>query len=158
MKQKQEKKNIAEVISLRGTGKIYLPDNVFEFIPTKKGEPLQKDVKKYGVAKAYTTTGKDPKRVITLQCPNDTTDPYATLCSQFKSVMKSEYKKDLPAEILPKGVILANKVHKGDGSLCVLLIHVSTRNWLFHQRLRSASCPEWRGLVPPIRPLTCHSE
>ena len=109
MKQKQEKKNIAEVISLRGTGKIYLPDNVFEFIPTKKGEPLQKDVKKYGVAKAYTTTGKDPKRVITLQCPSDSTDPYAELTNQFKSVMKSEYKKDLPTELSPKGAILVNK-------------------------------------------------
>ena len=111
MEQKQEKKNIAEVISLRGTGEIYLPDNAFEFVPQKKGEPIQKDVKKYGVAKAYTTTGKDPKRVITLQCPNDTTDPYATLCSQFKSVMKSEYQKDLPSEILPKGVILANRIY-----------------------------------------------
>lgn len=109
MERKQEKKDIAEVISLRGTGKIYLPDNAFEFVPAKKGEPIQKDVKKYGVAKAYTTTGKDPKRVITLQCPNDTTDPYATLCSQFKSVMKSEYKKDLPTELSPKGAILVNK-------------------------------------------------
>ena len=109
MEQKTEKKNMAEVISLRGTGKIYLPDNAFEFIPTKKGEPIQKDVKKYGVAKAYTTTGKEPKRVITLQCPTDTTDPASELTKQFQSVMKSEYQKPLPEQILPKGAILANK-------------------------------------------------
>ena len=45
METNNKQKSVAEVISLRGTGKIYLPDNAFEFVPQKKGEPMQKDVK-----------------------------------------------------------------------------------------------------------------
>ena len=45
MEENNKQKSVAEVISLRGTCKIYLPDNAFEFVPQKKGEPMQKDVK-----------------------------------------------------------------------------------------------------------------
>lgn len=107
-----EIKNSAEskIISIKGTGKINLPDHSFEFIPQKQGKPTQKDVKQYGFAKAYTTTGSTPKRIITLQCPADATDPYNELVSQFKDVMKNESSAQFPKTLEPKGVVLK----KGD--------------------------------------------
>jgi hypothetical protein len=68
MSEKIERPAEQEVKKFRGTGIIYLPQNAFEFVPQKEGKPQQTDVKRYGTAKAYTTVGKDPKRVITLQC------------------------------------------------------------------------------------------
>jgi len=97
---------VAEIIKVRGTGKIYLPENSFEFVPQKEGKPVQKDVKKYGAAKVHTTTGNDPKRVITLQCPEAAADPRAEFVSQFQNVIKSEYRHDIPRELSPKGVVL----------------------------------------------------
>lgn len=103
---KIQKDGETQIISLRGTGKFSLPDNSFEFIPQKKGKPVQKDVKRYGMAKAHTTTGSDPKRVITLQCPADCADPYSEFVGQFKNVVKEECHNELPAELTPKGSIL----------------------------------------------------
>ena len=108
MSEKIERPAEQEVKKFRGTGIIYLPQNAFEFVPQKEGKPQQTDVKRYGTAKAYTTVGKDPKRVITLQCRADTTDPRAELFSQFTNVMKSEYNAEIPKGIKPKGKILAN--------------------------------------------------
>ena len=57
LKNKEEK-----VLKIRGTGKIDLAGHTFEFTPQGTGQPAQRDVKKYGNAKVYTTTGKEPKR------------------------------------------------------------------------------------------------
>ena len=106
MEENKEKKTDVEIIKLRGTGKIYLPENSFEFIPQKEGKPVQKNVKRYGAAKVHTTTGTDAKRVITLTCPESAADPRAEFLTQFKNVMKSEYNGDFPRELTPKGVVL----------------------------------------------------
>lgn len=103
LKNKEEK-----VLKIRGTGKIDLAGHTFEFTPQGTGQPAQRDVKKYGNAKVYTTTGKEPKRVITLQCAEDATDPYSEMTDQFARVMKSEYQKPVPDAIKPKGVVLKN--------------------------------------------------
>ena len=102
MSEKVERPAEQEVKKFRGTGIIYLPQNAFEFVPQKEGKPQQTDVKRYGTAKAYTTVGKDPKRVITLQCKADTTAPRAELFSQFTNVMKSEYNAEIPRELSQK--------------------------------------------------------
>ena len=73
------------VLKIRGTGKIDVLEHTFEFTPQGTGQPAQRDVKKYGNAKAYTTTGKEPKRVVTLQCAENATDPYGELDAQRSS-------------------------------------------------------------------------
>ena len=94
------------VLKIRGTGKIDVLEHTFEFTPQGTGQPAQRDVKKYGNAKAYTTTGKEPKRVVTLQCAENATDPYGELASQFERVVKAEYTKPMPAQLTPRGVVL----------------------------------------------------
>jgi hypothetical protein len=103
---KDSKKSLAEIIKVRGTGIIYLPENGFEFKPQKEGKPQQANVKKYGQAKVHSTVGAEPKRVITLQCREDAADPYSEFVSQFESVMKEECKKAVPDKLQPTGTVL----------------------------------------------------
>ena len=98
MEENKEKKNAGEILKLRGTGIIYLPENAFEFVPQKPGKPKQTDVRKYGNARAYTTTGSEPKRVITLECREDAADPYSEFVLQFRNVIKSECSQEIPKD------------------------------------------------------------
>ena len=98
MEENKEKKNAGDVIRVRGTGTFYLLKNEFDCVAQKPGKPKQTDVRKYGNARAYTTTGSEPKRVITLECREDAADPYSEFVSQFINVIKSECSQDIPKD------------------------------------------------------------
>lgn len=76
-------------IKTRGVG-VYNPaDNSFDFTPFNEGESSQKDVKCCaGGGKSWTTTGKDPSRMITLKCKASSADQYSDLATQFNQLTK----------------------------------------------------------------------
>ena len=96
-----------DFIKVRGTA-TFFTDNTFEFVSQKEGKPQRTNVKKVGKASIYTTTGRDPKRVVTIECKADDPDPANSLTSQFEDLMKCEYKRELPEPMKPKGVQLMN--------------------------------------------------
>lgn len=81
--------NKQKKIKTRGVG-VYNPaDNSFDFTPFNEGESSQKDVKSCaGGGKSWTTTGKDPSRMITLKCKASSADQYSDLANQFKQLTK----------------------------------------------------------------------
>lgn len=94
-------------IKVRGTATIY-EDNAFEFVSQKEGKPQRTDVKKYGQAKVYTTTGATPKKVITIECAADAVDPASEISASFANAFKQEFKANAPEAITPKGIVLKN--------------------------------------------------
>ena len=101
---KQPEKNF---IKVRGTATFY-EDNAFEFVSQKEGKPQRTDIRKYGNAKVYTTTGASPKRVITIECAADSVDPASEVSSAFAKVFKEEFKTQVPDALSPKGAVLKN--------------------------------------------------
>ena len=81
-------------------------DGSIEIAPQEKGEPSQKDVKKVGRSKRYSTTGKNPLTCIELKCPEDVADKAAFFHKELAKLTK-----DLKIEdpVLPKGEYLVNK-------------------------------------------------
>ena len=81
-------------------------DGSIEIAPQEKGEPSQKDVKKVGRSKRYSTTGKNPLTCIELKCPEDVPDKAAFFQKELAKLTK-----DLKIEdpVLPKGEYLVNK-------------------------------------------------
>ena len=76
-------------IKVRGTGCFDLSDNSFGFAPFNEGESTQKDVKNCaGGGKRWTTTGKDPSKMITLKSKESSADQYADFVSQFNQLTK----------------------------------------------------------------------
>ena len=76
-------------IKVRGTGCFDLSDNSFGFAPFNEGESTQKDVKNCsGGGKSWTTTGKDPSRMLSLKCKASSADQYSDLVTQFKQLTK----------------------------------------------------------------------
>lgn len=71
-------------IKTRGSGVFDPADNSFEYTPFNEGESSQKDVKNcQGGGKSWTTTGKDPSRMLSLKCKASSADPYSDLVTQF---------------------------------------------------------------------------
>ncbi len=101
---KQPEKNY---IKVRGTATFY-EGNAFEFVSQKEGKPQRTDVKKYGNAKVYTTTGASPKKVITIECAADAVDPASEVSSAFAKCFKEEFKTAAPDSLSPKGAVLKN--------------------------------------------------
>ena len=101
---KQPEKNF---IKVRGTATFY-EDNAFEFVSQKEGKPQRTDIRKYGNAKVYTTTGASPKRVITIECAADAVDPASEVSSAFAKVFKEEFKAQVPDALSHKGAVLKN--------------------------------------------------
>lgn len=100
--------NEKPVLKVRGTA-TFFSDNTFEFVAQKEGKPKQKDVKRVGDAKLHTTTGANPKRVITMECPADVADPATVFANQFAGVMKDEFEKNMPDHLKPTGTIIKNE-------------------------------------------------
>ena len=76
-------------IKVRGTGCFDLSDNSFGFAPFNEGESMQKDVKNCsGGGKSWTTTGKDPSRMLSLKCKASSADQYSDLVTQFNQLTK----------------------------------------------------------------------
>lgn len=76
-------------IKTRGSGVYDLTDNSFEYSPFNEGESTQKDVKNCaGGGKRWTTTGKDPSKMITLKSKESSADQYADFVSQFNQLTK----------------------------------------------------------------------
>lgn len=110
MEDNSKKKPTKGFIKVRGTATIY-EDNAFEFVSQKEGKPQRTDVKKYGNAKVYTTTGASPKKVITIECAADATDPANDISQSFAKAFKEEFKTEAPDSIVPKGVVLKNETN-----------------------------------------------
>lgn len=76
-------------IKTRGSGVYDLTDNSFEYTPFNEGESTQKDVKNcLGGGKSWTTTGKDPSRMLSLKCKASSPDQYSDLATQFNQLTK----------------------------------------------------------------------
>lgn len=90
-------------IRVRGTGCYDPADNSFDFTPFNEGESSQKDVKNCaGGGKSWTTTGKDPSRMLSLKCKASSADPYSDLATQFTALtrdLKPEKPVTLPSEL-----------------------------------------------------------
>ena len=90
-------------IKVRGTGVIDLETNKFGFEPFNEGESTQKDVKScLGGGKRWTTTGKDPSKMISLKCKESSADPYSDLLTQFNALtrdLKPEKPIAMPSEL-----------------------------------------------------------
>ena len=91
-------------IKIRGTATYYEDDHSFEFQSQKEGQPQRKNVKKFGLASSYETTGKEPKKVLTLQCPVSTVDAKAELVNQFNSFLREEFKSEKSEELKLDGI------------------------------------------------------
>ena len=86
-------------IKVRGTGCYDPADNSFGFTPFNEGESSQKDVKScLGGGKSWTTTGKDPSRMLTLKCKASSADQYSDLVTQFSQLTK-DLKPQKPVEL-----------------------------------------------------------
>ena len=103
-----QKDSTKDLLKVRGTA-TFFSDNTFEFVAQKEGKPKQTEQKNYGDARTYLTTGQNPKRVITVECPADATDPVAHLTSSIEKVFKGEFNARLPDQLTPKGVVLKNE-------------------------------------------------
>lgn len=75
-------------IKVRGVGCFDLTDNSFGFTGFNEGESSQKDVKNCLGGKSWTTTGKDPSRMITLKVKESSADQYADFVTQFNALTK----------------------------------------------------------------------
>ena len=76
-------------IKVRGMGCFDLSDNSFGFAAFNEGESTQKDVKNCsGGGKSWTTTGKDPSRMLSLKCKASSADQYSDLVTQFNQLTK----------------------------------------------------------------------
>ena len=86
-------------IKVRGTGCYDLETNKFGFEPFNEGPSTQTDVKScLGGGKSWTTTGKDPSRMLTLKCKASSADQYSDLVTQFSQLTK-DLKPQKPVEL-----------------------------------------------------------
>jgi hypothetical protein len=90
-------------IKVRGTGTYDPSDNSFGFTPFNEGESSQKEVKNCpGGGKSWTTTGKDPSRMLSLKCKASSADQYNDLVAQFNALtrdLKPEKPVTLPDDL-----------------------------------------------------------
>lgn len=99
---------MSKPIKIRGTG-AYYEDNTFEFTPQKEGNPQRKDVVKTKYSTMYTTTGKQPKRVVTIQYDPDSPDPKAAVQDEVDAIFKKAMPEKKSDKFVPKGRTLLNE-------------------------------------------------
>ena len=81
--------NKPKKIKVRGTGTYDPADNSFDFTPFNDGPSTQTEVKScLGGGKSWTTTGKDPSRMLSLKCKASSADPYSDLVTQFSALTR----------------------------------------------------------------------
>ena len=81
--------NKPKKIKVRGTGTYDPADNSFDFTPFNDGPSTQTEVKScLGGGKSWTTTGKDPSRMLSLKCKASSADQYSDLVTQFNQLTK----------------------------------------------------------------------
>jgi len=81
-------------------------DNSIEVTPQTVGTPLQKEVKKVGRNKRYSTTGKNPLTCIELKCPDDVADKAAFFHKELAKLTKD---MEIEEPKMPEGVFLLNE-------------------------------------------------
>lgn len=91
--------------SFKSNTRIY-DDGSIEVDPQAQGQPSQKDVKKVGKSKRYSTTGKNPLTCVELKCPEDTPDKAAFFQKELAKLTKDIAIKEPK---MPKGEYLLNK-------------------------------------------------
>ena len=80
-------KSKTKKIKTRGSAIFDPADNSFEYTPFNEGESSQKDVKSCaGGGKSWTTTGKDPSRMLSLKCKASSADPWSEYTCQLKKL------------------------------------------------------------------------
>ena len=112
------------VKSFKSNTRVFDDDSI-EVTPQEKGEPSQKDVKKVGRSKRYTTTGKNPLTCIELKCPDDVADKAAYFHQELAKLTKDI---QISEPTLPSGEYLVN-----NDSLKVCLVkgeHPQLMAWL----------------------------
>jgi hypothetical protein len=91
--------------SFKSNTRLY-DDNSIEVTPQEKGVPSQKDVRKVGRSKRYTTNGKNPLTCLELKCPEDVPDKAAFF---HKELVKLTKDMEIEEPQMPKGEFLLNK-------------------------------------------------
>ena len=81
-------------------------DNSIEVTPQTVGTPLQKEVKKVGRNKRYSTTGKNPLTCVELKCPEDVPDKAAFFHKELAKLTKD---MEIEEPQMPEGVFLLNE-------------------------------------------------
>jgi hypothetical protein len=92
-------------LNIKGTGKLY-EDNSFEFVPQKEGNPQRKDVVRTANATHYTTTGKTPKKVVTIQYNPDVPDPQAVVLDEVEKIFGKICPEKSKKDEKPRGRVL----------------------------------------------------
>ena len=76
----------AKRIRIRGVGSYDPETQKFGFEPFNEAPSTQTNVKTCsGGGKSWTTTGKDPSRMLSLKCKASSADPYSDLVTQFSA-------------------------------------------------------------------------
>ena len=91
--------------SFKSNTRLY-DDNSIEVTPQEKGVPSQKDVRKVGRSKRYTTNGKNPLTCLELKCPEDVPDKAAFFHKELAKLTKD---MEIEEPQMPKGEFLLNK-------------------------------------------------
>ena len=94
------------------------------------GTPLQKEVKKVGRNKRYSTTGKNPLTCIELKCPHDVADKAAFFHKELAKLTKD---MEIEEPKMPEGRVFARQ------TLCEVKFaaEVNRELWLSsHSRLK----------------------
>ena len=73
--------------SFKSNTRLY-DDNSIEVTPQATGEPSQRDVKKVGRSKRYTTNGKNPLTCLELKCPDNVPDKAAFFHKELAKLTK----------------------------------------------------------------------
>lgn len=79
----------AKRIRIRGVGSYDPETQKFGFEPFNEAPSTQTNVKTCsGGGKSWTTTGKDPSRMLSLKCKASSADPYSDLVTQFSALTR----------------------------------------------------------------------
>ena len=88
--------------SFKSNTRLY-DDNSIEVTPQATGEPSQRDVKKVGRSKRYTTNGKNPLTCLELKCPDNVPDKAAFFHKELAKLTKD---MEIEEPELPQGEFL----------------------------------------------------
>lgn len=100
-------KKVSSTMTVRGTAKIDRETGDINFRAAQAGDPVQRNVKKYGKSSFYETEGaKQSSYVCHLKVDKDAADPVADMRDQLEHLTASIRKKEPAA---PRGKFLLDK-------------------------------------------------